>query len=406
MAQNLRTDEIALTSVERPRGQAIEREERVLLFVVNDLDFFLSHRLPVALAAKAARYRVHVATPSSDRATEVEALGLRHHSIPLTRKGTNPLTELRSLMALLRLLRRLKPELVHLITIKPILYGGIAARLAGVPRSVSALCGLGYVFTAQGTLARLRRRAVCAGYRIALAGRRRVALFQNPDDRSTLLDAGILPPSRTRLIRGSGVDPSVYTVGPRPTGTPIVLIACRLLREKGVPEFIKAARVLRSRGNQARFVVVGSPDHGNPTSMTEAELAAAQDEGVIEWWGRRTDMHAVLNKATIVCLPSSYGEGVPKVLIEAASCGRALVSSDVAGCREIVKDRQNGLLVPPGDVERLASAIAELLGDPERCWHLGAAGRRFVQREFSLDSVVSRTLALYEELFSDDPVTT
>lgn len=370
---------------------------RTLLFVVNDLGFFLSHRLPIAIAARSRGFSVAVATPPSPRVAELEALGFQHHPISMSRKGSNPIGELRTLISLSTLLARLKPALVHLVTIKPILYGGIAARLTGI-RSISAVCGLGHVFTATGFWASLRRALVCFGYRFALGGRNQRVIFQNPDDRDAFRSLGLVGDDRATLIRGSGVDVTVYDVPPAPQGPPVVLLASRLLRDKGVPEFIEAARLLRTQGVTARFVLAGAPDAGNPASLTEAELTAAASDGAVELWGHHSDMLAVFAQATIVCLPSNYGEGVPKVLIEAASCRRPLVATDVPGCREIVRDGINGLLVPPKNAAALAEAIRQLIADPVRREVLGNAGRRMVEDEFSLPLVVENTMRVYAQL--------
>jgi glycosyltransferase involved in cell wall biosynthesis len=373
-----------------------------LLYVVNIPRFFVSHRLPLALAARAAGYEVHVATSSAgeEHIRHILAAGLPFHPLPLAQHGTSPLAEAKTLMALAALYRRLRPDLVHHVSIKPVLYGGIAARLAGVRAVVSAMSGLGYVFMGDD----LRRRVIRAGVvpllRWALGGHTRM-IFQNPDDLARFVALGLVPAQRAVLIRGSGVDTAVYAPAPLPEGMPVVLFAGRLMWPKGLGHFVDAARLLRGR---ARFVVAGYPEPTSPDSVPLAQLEAWQAEGVVEWWGRRDDMPAVFAASHIVCLPSTYGEGVPKVLIEAASCGRPIVTTDTPGCREIVHDGVNGRLVPPGDSAALAQALVALLEDDAQRHRMGAAGRARVLAEYSLERVVAEVLTLYERLIAQDPL--
>lgn len=371
-----------------------------LLFTVNDAGFFLSHRLPVALAARDAGYEVHAATAPGDAVARIRDLGFTHHAVPLSRRGLNPLAELWTLWSLVRLYRRLRPDLIHNVTVKPVLLGGIAARLAGAPAVVSAVSGLGYVFIRQGWKGSMLRFAVQTGYRWALRRRGARVIFQNPDDRETFLTQGLAAAKDCVLIKGSGVDVSRFTPAPEPDGPPVVVLPARMLRDKGVADFVEAARRLRAQGVAARFVLAGGAGDGNPTAIPAAELRSWQDEGAVEWWGFRSDMAAVLRQAHIVCLPS-YREGLPKSLIEAAACARPIVSCDVPGCREIARAGENALLVPPRDPGALAEALGRLIGDGELRRRFGARGREIVEAEFSLDRVVGETLKLYAALMRE-----
>ena len=216
--------------------------------------------------------------------------------------------------------------------------------------------------------------------------------------RRLLADQRLTHPGFIRLIRGSGVDPSRYTAAPPPAGPPLVVLPARLLIAKGVGEFMRAAAMLKSEGVDARFAVVGEPDTGNPAALPRAELERFVAAGHVEHWGWRNDMPDVLRAASLVCLPTFYGEGLPKALLEAAASARAIVATDVPGCREIVRPGENGWLVPPRDVPALAAALRAAIAQPELCARYGAAGRRMVEREFSLDVVIRDTLAVYEEL--------
>jgi glycosyltransferase involved in cell wall biosynthesis len=367
-----------------------------LLMVVNSAEFFLSHRLPVALAARAAGLDVHIATPAGEGVDRIEAFGLVHHAFALSRSGGNVFGELGTLYFLFRLFRSIRPDLVHLVTIKPVLYGGIAARLARVPAVVAAVSGMGFVFMAEGRLARIRRSLVSFLYRRVFGKDRLKVIFQNEEDRVGMMGLG-LDGGKTVLIRGSGVRLEDYPVEAMPAGTPVVVMAARLLADKGVREFVQAARLLKSRGVPVQMRLAGAPDPGNPTAIAASELAAWQAEGIVHLLGYRKDMAAVLSQAHVVALPS-YREGLPKVLIEAAASGRAVVTTDVPGCRDAIEPGVTGLLVPVKNADALADAIEMLLADPAYCQRLGNAGRRFAEVEFDISRVVAEHLKIYEKL--------
>lgn len=368
-----------------------------LLFLVTEDWYFCSHRLPLARAAKAAGYDVVVATRVHRHGAAIVAEGFKLIPIGLRRKSSNPLRELFAIAEIAAIYRRERPAIVHHVALKPVLYGSIAALMAHVPRVVNALAGMGFIFASETFKARLLRPLAVRAFRRLLSAGNSLLILQNPDDRQMLLDGGMIGQERTRLIRGSGVDLGSFMPTPEPGGTPVVMLPSRMLRDKGVMEFVAAARLLRERGVAARFILVGDSDSENSASIPDAQLEAWHAGGVIEWWGRCEDMPEVFAHAHIVCLPS-YREGLPKVLLEAAACGRALVATDVPGCREIVIDGDNGLLVPPRDVEALAAAIGRLLDAPELRAKMGKRGRELVETDFSVDKVVRQTLAVYREL--------
>lgn len=371
-----------------------------LLYVVNDGAFFLSHRLPLAVAAKGAGYEVHVATADGPVVQAIERAGLRFHAVPIDRRGMNPITELRTLNALRSLYRAVLPDLVHHLTTKPVLYGGIAARLVGVPAVVNALTGLGYLFVGRSLKVVVVRPFVKVMYRVALQQRATKTIFQNPDDEEVFIAGKLIDAANTVVIRGSGVDMEAFVPSPEPQGTPVVVLAGRMIRHKGVADFVQAARILRENGVEARFVLVGDSDAGNPATISEAQLQAWQSEGAIEWWGRLDDMQRVFAQAHVVCLPSYYGEGVPKVLIEAAACARPLVATDTPGCREIARRDDNALLVPARNAEALAGALHRLIVDAPLRARMGQRSRQIAEAEFSLGMVIEQTLALYRGLLS------
>ncbi|OIR06778.1 N,N'-diacetylbacillosaminyl-diphospho-undecaprenol alpha-1,3-N-acetylgalactosaminyltransferase [mine drainage metagenome] len=369
-----------------------------LLFLVTEDWYFCSHRLPVARAAKAAGYEVVVATRVSAHADAITAEGFKLIAIGLRRSSRNPWRELGAILEIAGIYRRERPDLVHHVALKPALYGAIAARLARVPAVVNALAGLGFVFASASRKARLLRPWVVGALRLSIDAKGSALIVQNPDDRKMLVEAGVVRAARVRLIRGSGVDIRRFALSPEPAGTPLVMLPSRLLWDKGVGEFVAAAKLLRERGVAARFALVGDSDPETAAAIPVGQLQAWQSGGAVEWWGRREDMPAVLASSHVVCLPSYRGEGLPKVLLEAAACGRPLVATDVPGCREIVIDGGNGLLVPPRDAPALAEAIGRLLADPGLRAAMGRRGRELVETEFSEERVVAQTLALYREL--------
>ena len=367
-----------------------------LLFVVNDPAFFVSHRLSIALEACRRGWDVHVAG-AGEAPREVLEGGMTFHAVNLSRSGMNPFAELRAIWGLVRLFRKVRPDLVHLITIKPYLYGGIAARVARVPAVVSAVAGMGAVFIRQDLRARVLRGALYPLYRLAFGHPRQRAIFQNPDDRSILERWGVMDGEKARAIRGSGVDLSRYPARPEDPGTPVVAFAARLLRDKGIVELIGAARLLKERGVEARFWVIGNADPGNPATVTEQELDAWRDEGIVELVGYRTDIPGLFGQAHIVCLPS-YREGLPKTLVEAAAAGRAVVTTDVPGCRDAIEPGKSGVLVPVRDAEALADALQRLIENPEERRAMGRAGRELAEREFAIEKIVHAHMAIYDEL--------
>jgi glycosyltransferase involved in cell wall biosynthesis len=369
----------------------------ILLFVVNIPEFFLSHRLPLAISARNAGFTVHIATGPGSACQEISELGFEHHLLPISRSGRNPLAELRTLWGLYRLMRTIRPDLVHLVTIKPVLYGGLTARLSGVPVMVVAISGLGTVFVDRDKKRSWMRRGIECLYRLALGHPNVKVILQNPDDRAALIGMGAVHKDKTVLIRGSGVSLATYPMRPEPEGLPIVTFAARLLEDKGVREFVEAARVLKERGVVARFWLAGSPDPGNITSITKMELSDWSKDGFVETLGYRTDIPDIFANSNIVVLPS-YREGLPKALVEAAACGRAVVTTDVPGCRDAIEPGATGLLVPVRDASGLADAIQFLIENPDRRKQMGTSGRALAEREFAIEKVVDAHLAIYQEL--------
>ena len=371
---------------------------RRLMFVVNNPAFFMSHRVPVALAAQQAGYDVHVATMDGPAVADIQALGMTHHAIPMTRSGKHPLQELGTLLALVRLFRRVRPDVVHLVTINPVLYGGIAARIARVPGMVAAISGLGFVFLSNSLKMRMVRAVVARLYRVALGHPNSRVIFQNANDRDLLKSLGAVRDEQVVMIRGAGVDLDAYRASPEPPAPPVVVtMVARLLRDKGVREFVEAAAMLRARGVPVTMQLVGGLDAGNPASATQQEVDAWQRDGAVQALGERSDIAELYAASHIAVLPS-YREGLPKSLIEAAACGRAVVTTDVPGCRDAIEPGQTGLLVPVRDAQSLADAIARLAEDAALRQRMGAAGRALAESEFDIKRVARVHVELYDAL--------
>jgi len=364
-----------------------------LLFVVTEDWYFVSHRLPLAVAAREAGFDVVVATRVGEHGETIRAAGIRLIPLGLSRRRGNPFQEI---VTLVRLYRRERPDIVHHVALKAVLYGALAARVAGVPGRVNAVTGLGWLFTSAKGITRIIRPAVRLALAWLLKARGSLTIVQNPDDRDLLIRSH-LPEHRLRLIRGAGVDTAAFYPVPEPTGTVCIMLAARMLWDKGVGEFVEAARLLTQAGVHARFILVGDPDPGNPASVPEASLHAWHEKNGVEWWGRRDNMPAVFHSAHIACLPS-YREGLPKSLLEAAACGLPIVTTDAPGCREIVRDGDNGFLVPVRDAQALAIALQGLIDNPVLRAEMGLRSRQIVLAQFSREQVITETLAVYREL--------
>jgi glycosyltransferase involved in cell wall biosynthesis len=309
------------------------------------------------------------------------------------------LRELATLRDIADIYRRQKPDLVHHVSVKPVIYGSLAARIVSIPAAVNALAGLGFVFSSSRSQARIIRWFVKLAFRWLLDRSNSCVLLQNPDDQKMLTSSRLVHSENTRLIRGSGVDTKRFAPREEPIHPPVVMaLVARMLRDKGIPEFVEASKSLKQQGLPIRAILVGIPDPENPTSIAKSQLEAWQSEGWVEWWGQRDDIPELWAQSHIAVLPSAYGEGVPMSLIEAAACGRPIVTTDTPGCREIVQDGVNGLLVPVNDPAALAESIRKLAVNAELRRQMGQQGRKLVEAQFSEEIVVAETLDLYRSL--------
>lgn len=370
-----------------------------ILFIAPQAKFFLSHRLPLALAARDAGYQVAVACPDCPDCARIRECGLIHFDLPVARAGWDPIREIRTLVALNRLLARFRPDLLHLITAKATLYGGLLARMRDIP-AVAAITGLGFLFVGGGVVKRASRNLLLWLYRVALNRPASCVIFQNEHDRKIFLEANILERCRELQLPGAGVDLTHIYPRPLPPGQPIVMLPARMLRMKGVEDFRAAAILLKDRGVNVSMRLVGDPDPDNPTTLTRGELVDWTKEGFVEWEAHRRDIGALLASAHVIALPSHGGEGLPKTLVDAAAAGRAMVASDVPGCRDAIVAGTTGLLCRPRDPRSLADAIEALLRDPDRVRRMGRAAREDAERRFDITRVISEHLRIYDQLSS------
>lgn len=371
---------------------------KVVLFA-NTEWYLYNFRRSLASALRDAGHEVLLLSPPGPYGEKLRGLGFRWLPAPMERLSLNPLRELALVNWLRGLIREEEVDLVHGFTIKCAVYGSLAAHLAGVPARVNAVAGMGYVFSSNDLKAKALRPVVRAMMHVALGGRSARLVLQNPDDVAFFQRARVVDPATIRLIPGSGVDCRRFAPdGARQRGARFrVLLPARLLWDKGVAEYVEAARRLHAEQRAIDFLLAGDPDPGNPAAVPEAQIRGWVEEGLLQWLGHVDDMPALFASVDAVVLPS-YREGLPKGLIEAGASGLPLVTTDVPGCREVVTDGVDGLLVQVRDAATLTAAIARLHDDPALCERLGRAAREKALAEFDERIVLGKTLAVYAEL--------
>lgn len=369
-----------------------------ILFFANTEWYLYNFRLPLARYLRDHGHEVVMLSPPGPYVAKLQAAGFRTLTIPMQRRSLNPLRELALLSRIRRLYIQERPDLVHHFTLKCVILGALAARLAGIAACVNSVDGMGYIFTSTDLLARLLRPSVCILLRLALNSRYSRLIVQNPDDQQEFLAQRLIRPEHIRLIRGVGVDTERFQPHLRPPGPFRVLLAARLLWDKGVGEYAEAARLLHNTGLPIELRLAGAPDPGNPASVPPDTLADWQRQGVLTLLGHVDDMPTLLAETDIVALPTSYREGIPCSLLEAAACGLPIITTDAPGCREIVQHEVNGLLIPIKDAPALAAALRRLCQEPATRQRMGHASRAKALAEFDERLVFEQTLAVYEEL--------
>ncbi len=371
-----------------------------LLFLVTEDWYFCSHRLPVARAARDAGFEIVVAARVRAHGDQIRQEGFVLRPIAWRRRGDGLIGAVRAIHEIARLYRAERPDIVHHVALKPVLFGGLARRLAfrGLstpPVSIDSIMGLGSGFSAASFAARFREPSLGMALHLAAGKGPGRVVVQNPEDCAALARLGI-DPERIVLIRGSGVDIGHFVPLAEPNGATVtVALVSRMLREKGVLDAVAAIRLLRARGLAIELLLAGPTDPDNRGSLSAELLSSLGEQPGVEWLGPVADVRTVWRRAAIAVLPSTYGEGVPKALLEAAACARPIVASDVPGCREVIRPGETGILVRPHDVGGLADAIATLAGDTARRSSMGRAGRALIEHDFAEEIVARETLALY-----------
>jgi len=369
-----------------------------ILFIISEDWYFVSHRLYLAKVAINSGYKVALLSHFTNHREIIEAEGIKTIAWPLNRSSRNLYKEIEAIKSIVSTIRQFKPSMIHSVAMKPVIYSAIACNLSGLKSRIFALAGLGFVFTSSKRSAKILRPFLKVIFSLLFKGKKTKLILQNPDDQRQLLSEGVINPKNIRLIRGAGVDTKTFSFKTIPSNMPIIILPSRMLWSKGIQDFIDCAKVINIDNIMARFVLVGTPDDQNPDSISTQLLTEWHKDGVIEWWEFQSDMPNVLHQSTIVCLPTIYGEGLPKSLLEAASCGRPIVTYDVPGCREIVIDGYNGFLVEPKSVDGLVGAISKLLNDRELCIKMGKNGRKLVEKYFTQEKIAQETMAVWEEL--------
>ena len=376
--------------------QKINHNKKRLLIVVNVDWFFVSHRLPIAVAASEAGYEVHLATEITNSEYTIKRAGITLHNVNFGRNESGIISLARTTKQLADTIRLIEPDLIHLVTLKPVLIGGILARIHSIPAKVVAISGLGAIYSNKIKKKNIRQKLVDLAYKIAMRHRKQKVIFQNPEDRNYLQENCRTIQKDSIIIPGSGVDLIKFTKTPIPTNPPVILFASRLLADKGVWEFVEAAQILKNTNLQ--FKLVGKTDSASPSSLADKDIAIISNETNVTVCGSREDMPAVIKQATIVVLPSYYGEGIPKILLEAAAAGRPIITTNHPGCRDAIVPGKTGLLVPPRNAQAIANAIRALTSNPEAMNAMSENARALAERYFGIDAVVYKHLEIYDEL--------
>ena len=372
---------------------------RKILLVANTDWYIFNFRLSLARTLKAQGWEPVLVSPGGPYAQQLEAAGFRWLSVPISRRGMLPDSETRTLLRLRSIYRQERPDLVHHHTIKPVMYGTLAASWSGINAVVNSITGLGYLFLSNQWTARLLRLIVKPALRQVLTSGRAHVIFENSGDRAFFIKRGLVQSGRSTLIEGVGVDLTRYQPSDEIDKAPLVIMASRMLWDKGVHDFVEAARMLQTQGLAARFALVGAPDEGNPASIPVRRIERWTDQGHVEWWGHRDNMAEVLRSSHVVALPS-YFEGAPTVLMEAAASGRPIVATDIPGNRNVVIDGESGFLVPIGDPEALARSLEKLILSKDLRIRMGKQGRELAKRRFAQEDINARTIQVYNDVLS------
>lgn len=367
-----------------------------ILYTINVDWFFISHFLPVAIEARKRDYEVHIACGLTDKREYLERHGFIVHSLDISRSGTGILHELIAMIQIYKVIKSLNPEVVEFLTIKPVLYGGIVSMLLPLRKKVFYITGLGYVFIQKGFKGTIVKNIVKTLYSIALSGKNTTIITENIFDKNLIGNLKTVNTNQIKLIKGAGVDLTEYNYTHEKSSEILVVMVSRLLKDKGVFEYVEAAKIIKSRGLSVEFRLYGDSDSGNPTALSQDDLDEIQKDGYVTVNGFASDVAKIFTKANIIVLPS-YREGLPKVLVEAAACGRAVVTTDVPGCRDAIIPNETGLLCHVKNAQSLAHKIEKLILDDTLRNDFGYAGRKLAENEFDINKVLQKHFEAYEE---------
>lgn len=367
---------------------------KILLFANTDW-YLYNFRLSLAKDLRDQGHDVILLSPPGHFQKLLQEDGFQLITFTFSRQGINPIYEIWTLWQLIRTYQKVRPDIVHHFTIKPVIYGSLAAHFLSIRGTINSITGLGHLFIDPSPVTRFLRVVAKWLYRISL--RNTQVIFENPEDREIFINKRLLKAAHTHLIPGTGVDVEKFRPVQKKNDIPVILFSSRMLATKGVLEYMEAVRILKQNGIKARFALAGATDPGNPASVTDGQIESWSQSGLVEWWGWREDMPNTLAQTDIFCLPS-YREGVPNALIEACACGLPIVTTDVPGCRDVVTHGVNGLLVPVRDAFALAQALETLLTSPELRQRMGMAGRETAINKFSITKVNAETLSVYKLL--------
>lgn len=377
-----------------------------LVYLVTEDHYFCSHRWDLAKDAMNRGYEVHVVTNVTEHGERIRHAGFRLHRLySLHRTQMNPFRDIMAVWEIVKVLRKIRPHILHNVAWKPTLYGSLAGLIVRVPKIISMLGGLGFTFTSDAPKAVSARKVITFMGKWILSKTRCQIIVQNEENRDVLLEHKLCRLEQIHIIRGSGVDVDYYHPLPRvdrdPTATVQFVCAARLIREKGIAELAAAMQQIRQnpdilRGKTIRMILYGEIDEKYPNKITQDELQLWQGRGWVEWRGFEPNMRSVLQSADVVVLPS-YAEGMPKILLEAAACGKPIITTNVSGCRDVVRHRYNGLLVPAADVQSLVEAIVEMAQSDDIRFEMGSLGRTLILQNFARDIIHEQIFHLYDE---------
>jgi glycosyltransferase involved in cell wall biosynthesis len=366
-----------------------------ILYVINVDWFFISHFLPIAIEAKYRGFEVHIACGITDKKEYLENFGFLVHPLSISRSGTTIGKELKTIYQIYKVMKLVTPEVIEFLTIKPVLYGGIIAKIFFTPKKIFYITGLGYVFINKGFKGTIVKNFVKFLYKLAIAGKNTIVITENIFDKNLIYSLNVLKETQITTIRGAGVDLNQYSYIEEDNKKTVVVLAARLLKDKGIFEYVEAAKILKNKGFEVEFELYGDIDIHNLATLTNLDLEKIKQDGFVKVYGFNSDIASVFSKANIVVLPS-YREGLPKVLIEAAASGRAIVTTDVPGCRDAIEPNVTGLLCKVKDANSLSKGIEKLILDKDLRNSMGKVGRELAEKEFDIKKVIKKHFEIYE----------